>query len=98
MLTLACIIAILVFVYILVRQYANRTDRRRTAGVSESKYARMTTNERLVAAGLFRQFAAAARDRDVDAMVEILQHVEIARADCQAIAEAIVADPQKYGF
>jgi hypothetical protein len=98
MLTLACIIVILVFVYILVRRYANRTDRRRALSSSESKYARMTTNERLVAAGLLGHFRAAARDRDVDAMVEMLSHVEIAHADCRAIAEAIVADPQKYGF
>ena len=58
----------------------------------------MTTNERLVAAGLFGRFSAAARDRDVDAMVEILRRVEINKADGRAIAEAVVADPQKYGF
>jgi len=98
MLTLACIIAILVFVYILVRRYADRTDRRRSVAVSESRYARMTTNERLVAAGLFGQFGAAAGESDVDAMVEILRQVDVGHADCRAIAEAISADPKKYGF
>lgn len=98
MLTLACIIAILLFVYILVRRYADRTDRRRAVRAAESKYARMTTNERLVAAGLFRQFTAAARERDVEAMIPFLQQVEIAHADCRAIAEAIADNPEKYGF
>jgi hypothetical protein len=63
----------------------------------EAEYAGMTTNERLLVAGLLDAFDAAARARDRARMIEILGRVELGdQADW--IADTILADPQRYGF
>lgn len=63
----------------------------------ESKFAGMTTNERLFAAGLLDTFNQAARRRDRARMIEVLSKVELAdQAD--KIADGILADPKRYGF
>jgi hypothetical protein len=58
----------------------------------------MTTNERLFSRGLLSQFDAAARRRDLSAMVQLLRQVEISEVDANAIAAAILNNPGKYGF
>jgi hypothetical protein len=45
----------------------------------------MTTNERLVAAGLLELFDAAARSRNRDEMVRILGEVDISEVDARGI-------------
>jgi hypothetical protein len=58
----------------------------------------MTVNERLYVKGLFAQFGAAARRRDLPAMVELLLQVELSDADANAIAATMLRDPGKYGY
>ena len=58
----------------------------------------MTANERLFSKGLLPRFDAAARGRDLAAMVDLLRQVEISEADARAIATAILTDPRKFGF
>jgi hypothetical protein len=62
------------------------------------KYGGMTTNERLYVAGLLEQFDHAAKSRNKELMARILQRVEILENDAVAIAESVLADPNKYGF
>ena len=57
----------------------------------------MTANERLFAAGLLDAFDQAARRRNRPRMVEILGKVELAD-QAEEIADAIVAEPERYGF
>jgi predicted protein tyrosine phosphatase len=58
----------------------------------------MTTNERLVAAGLLAQWDSAVRSRDREAMISLLQQVEIASAGAAEIADTVLANPARYGF
>jgi hypothetical protein len=58
----------------------------------------MTTNERLVAAGLLELFDAAPRSRNRDEMVRILGEVDISEVDARGIADRILASPQNYGY
>lgn len=94
----ACIVALLFFTYIVVRQYATRPRRDHPFERFESKYGRMATSERLVAAGLYSRFSSAVRNRDFDAMVAILRQAEVALGESHAIAKRIIADPERYGF
>jgi hypothetical protein len=57
----------------------------------------MTTNERLMAAGLLDDFDAAAKRRDRAAMIELFDRVDLA-GQAPAIADAILADPARYGY
>jgi len=56
----------------------------------------MTTNERLFTAGLLDAFDRAAGARDRASMIDILASVDIRAAD--ETADAILANPRKYGF
>jgi hypothetical protein len=58
----------------------------------------MTVNERLYVRGLCAQFGAAARRRDLPAMVDLLLQVELSDADANAIAATMLSNPQKYGY
>ena len=59
-------------------------------------YSAMTTNERLFTAGLLDAFDRAAGARDRASMIDILASVDIRAAD--ETADAILANPRKYGF
>jgi Superinfection immunity protein len=59
-------------------------------------FAGMTVNERLNAAGLTDPWGVAARTRNRDQMLDILKRVEIANP--AFTVDAVLADPQKYGF
>lgn len=59
-------------------------------------YAGMTINERLYAAGLMDQFDAAARARDRDVMISILNGVAV--GDAAGSIDAILRDPTLYGY
>jgi len=58
----------------------------------------MTANERLYSRGLLPQFDAAARQRDLPAMVHVLRKVEISEPDARIIAAAVLANPGKWGY
>lgn len=56
----------------------------------------MTVNERLFHVGIIDQWEEAARRRDRDAMVRMLEQVEV--AEPHLTVDAVLADPQKYGL
>jgi hypothetical protein len=59
-------------------------------------YAGMTLNERLFDAGLMEAFDTAARDRDRAEMIRILAKVKV--EDAAWSADAILSNPQRYGY
>jgi hypothetical protein len=59
-------------------------------------FAGMTLNERLVAAGLVERWDAAVRRRDRAAMIAVLK--EAGLAEPAPTADAVLADPRRYGF
>ncbi len=59
-------------------------------------YAAMTVNERLYTAGLLDAFDRAAHSRNRARMIEILTDVEVGNPD--KTADAIIANPRKYGY
>jgi hypothetical protein len=65
--------------------------------VQQMNFSEMTPNERLVAAGLLDTFDNAAHRRDRVRLVELLSRVELADQADQ-IADAILAEPKRYGF
>jgi hypothetical protein len=62
----------------------------------DSPYAAMTVNERLYVSGLIGAFDAAARSRDRAKMIRILERVDVPEA--YRTADAIIADPERYGY
>ena len=65
---------------------------------ANSEYSGMTTNERLFNAGLLDDFDAAARARDDERMVAILQQVEFSESEARSITDTTLTNPEKYGF
>ena len=63
-----------------------------------SDYRGMTVNERLVVAGLIDQFDSAARRRDRDAMIALLDEVGLSASTCAQTVELILGNPSHYGF
>ncbi|MER9953821.1 hypothetical protein NKJ52_03075 [Mesorhizobium australicum] len=55
----------------------------------------MTLNERLLHVGIIDQWDEAARRRDRDKMIELLERVDVREP---YVADAVFADPQNYGF
>ena len=58
----------------------------------ESKYAGMTTNERLFEAGLLSEWDAAARSRNRDRMIELLGRVDLGD-QAEWIADTVLSNP-----
>jgi hypothetical protein len=67
----------------------------RKVDMPDSKFAGITTNERLHAAGLLSTFDAYARRHHRDGMIAVLEKVGDQAAQ---IADAILANPKTYGF
>ena len=63
-----------------------------------SLYAGMTVNERLVIAGLIAAWDAAVISRDRAGMIEVLMSTELSAKQAAETTDAVLADPQKYGF
>ena len=63
----------------------------------ESRYAGMTTNERLFVAGLLSEWTAAARSRNRERMIELLGKVDLGD-QAESITETTLSNPGKYGF
>lgn len=59
-------------------------------------FAGMTLNERLFDAALFDEFDAAVRARDRLRIIAVLEKVFV--QDPQMTADAIIEDPEKYGY
>jgi hypothetical protein len=64
---------------------------------NKTRYGGMTVNERLVESGLIDRFDEAARKRDRAGIIEVLASVELAD-QAEHIADALLANPGKYGF
>lgn len=60
-------------------------------------FSAMTTNERLVVAGLLDKWDAAARSRNRERMINVLKRVE-SGDQAAAIADAVLSNPKRYGF
>ena len=58
----------------------------------------MTVNERLYHFGLHDRFGAAARSRDVLAMVQVLLQAQFSEAQASFTARTVAADPERYGY
>lgn len=58
----------------------------------------MTVNERLFHFGLFEQFDAAARAKDVPALLQVLQQAKFSEEQALQTAKAVAANPKRYGF
>lgn len=56
----------------------------------------MTVNERLAHVGIVDQWDEAVRRRDRRTMIELLERVEV--REPHVTADAVLADPKKYGF
>ncbi|HVT37842.1 MAG TPA: hypothetical protein VHE78_02240 [Gemmatimonadaceae bacterium] len=64
----------------------------------DSRYAGMTTNERLFEAGLLDAFDRAARARDREEMTRLLKATELPSSEAARIVESVLANPTRYGF
>lgn len=98
MLLTICTIGLLLLTWRLLQAHAAKHEQAVFDSHSTSKYARKSTVERLVAAGLYARFASAASERDMKSMVGILIQVEFGQHESVIIAEQIVAEPDKFGF
>ena len=58
----------------------------------------MSANERLLLAGLIDEFDAAARERDRDGMIAVLVRTGLPREAAVATADAVLANPKRYGY
>lgn len=58
----------------------------------------MTVNERLYAGGLLPKWDAAANGGNRAQMIAVLSEVEIPADEAARIVDAVLADPQKFGF
>ncbi len=66
--------------------------------MTEENYAGMTVNERLYAAGLVDEFDAAVERGDKDEVVRLLQAVHLSARGAQETADALFANPARYGY
>lgn len=58
----------------------------------------MTVNERLFTSGLAGRFDAAIDDGDRQGAVALLMRVAMSENSAEATADAILADPARYGY
>lgn len=63
-----------------------------------SLYAGMTVNERLVVSGQLAAWDAAVIRRDRAGMIEVLLSIELSEKQAAETTDAVLADPQRYGF
>lgn len=66
--------------------------------MATSHNAGMTVNERLVLTGLLDEFGATARERDRDGMIAVLVRAGLPRDAAVATADALLANPKRYGY
>ncbi|TMA71289.1 MAG: hypothetical protein E6J67_23240 [Deltaproteobacteria bacterium] len=64
----------------------------------DQNYSGMTVNERLFAAGLLDDFDAAVMRWDKEAVLNLLQKVEMSPDEALETADALFANPEFYGF
>jgi hypothetical protein len=66
--------------------------------VTDENMAGMTVNERLYAAGLLDAFDSAVRRGDKDEVIALLRRVELSPEGARETADALFADPTRYGY
>ena len=81
----------------LIQAFQTAVQRAAPLSPPQIDFAGMTTNERLYVAGLMREWSAAATSRDRKGMVQILSRVGLDNV-ANEITDAILADPERYGF
>jgi hypothetical protein len=69
-----------------------------THAAADFNYEGMTIEERLQVAGLTSEFSAAVEQSDRDAMLQILERVQLPSAGGAAFADAVLANPRQHGF
>jgi hypothetical protein len=65
---------------------------------SKEELGGMTLNERLFACGLMNAWDEAARNRDRDQMIAILLQTAVDRDNAESTTDAVIKDPEMYGF
>jgi hypothetical protein len=63
----------------------------------ESRYAGMTTNERLFDAGLLSEWTAAAHSRNRERMIELLAKVDLGD-QAESITDTVLSNPREIWF
>jgi hypothetical protein len=58
----------------------------------------MTVNERLFHFGPLAEFDAATRAGDLASMIEVLRRARLSEEQATQTAEAVLADPSRYGY
>jgi hypothetical protein len=66
--------------------------------MTEQELEGMTVNERLFHLGLMHRFDVAASNREVEAMVQVLLQAQFSETQALATAQAVAANPQRYGY
>lgn len=66
--------------------------------MADANFDGMTLNERLYAAGLLDAFDAAVERGDKDEVASLLQRVHLSPDDALWSAEALLANPGRYGY
>ena len=61
-------------------------------------YSGMTGNERLYAAGLLPEWDAAVKSRNRERMMQLLGEVGLSEDEAALAADAVLANPKRYGF
>ena len=65
---------------------------------SEEEYRGMTLNERLFTSGLMEEYGQAARDRDRDRMIAILERLALSNEQAAWSVDTILSNPSRYGY
>lgn len=66
--------------------------------MTDDRFAGKTVNERLFECGAIADFDLAAKIRNRDKMIEILLGVDLTEGQAIQNADAILADPERYGY
>jgi hypothetical protein len=58
----------------------------------------ITVNERLFSLGLLDEFDSLVRGRKRDELVALLKRAELSDVDATSCADAVLADPKRFGY
>ena len=62
------------------------------------QYDDLTTNDRLIRAGLFGEFVQAAKNGNEKRIFELLLKIEMTRDQAESVARIIVENPKRFGY
>ncbi len=66
--------------------------------MDDPSLAGMTVNERLYHLGLFDAFDAAARSRDLTALIQVLVRAQFSEEQAAVTAKAVATNPRHFGY